>query len=495
MPTGDVEITVLDGGGAVVVPANTVQVVIGTADAGPTAQVVATRNPNTLVSIFGTGPLVEAAALACLAGATVLAMRAATVTSGAKTALVITRVGTSTSVITATGTPKDSYLVQFLCTVGGTIGTAGIRFKLSLDAGRSYGPELSLGTAVTFAITGTGLTLAFAAGTLDAGDKAQFSTTEPLWDSGAVEACIDAIKVSQYAVAGWGSMHLVGPCDGAHLSTFGTDIQNLTSRFIFTRMMTSLRDAHIPTAWGGAGEDEPTWIAALATDVSAVDAKRILATGGHYNMPTAFPTALCGTPRYRRPLSWALAAREVQIPAKRHAGRVRDGALGNVNVNPTTDPADGFVYHDEFNNPGLEPARICSARTRIGRPGFFISQPLLMSAPGSVFSAIYLGNVIDLACDITHQVGEDEINDDLRLQDNGTLTEQDARAIESAVGGQIDAQMTSKQQISSATVVVDRTKNVAATSEVDFAVTVRARGYVLQENVTVGFANPFAAGG
>jgi hypothetical protein len=47
--------------------------------------------------------------------------------------------------------------------------------------------------------------------------------------------------------------------------------------------------------------------------------------------------------------------------------------------------------------------------------------------------------------------------------------------------------------ISAAAVAVDRTTNVQQTKTVSLNVTITARGYILQENVQIGFSNPNAA--
>lgn len=571
MPTGDVEITILDGGAAVVVPGASVQVVIGCAGSGTAAQVIATQNPNTLVSNLDYGPLPEAAALPCLAGGTVLALRAATITAGSirgagavggaitaatnatpiaittttphglvtgavvtvasvvgntaangtfkitktgastftldgsvgnsayvsggtTTAVGINEIASGTSVVTISGTPKDDYYIKMVVLNGGTVGTTGITFKVSLDAGRNYGPTLALGTATTYVIQNTGMTLAFAAGTLVANDYVTSSTIAPATDGSSIQACLAALQASPYAVAGWGSMHIVGVTNGSLTSTEQGYLDTLQTGFIYTRGMVASRDASPPAIWGGTAETEATWLAAVALDFSATDAKRMCVNGGYYNMPSAFPNPSAGSPSFRRPLSFALAAREVAIPPQRHAGRVRDGALSNIVVNPTTDPSDGFIYHDERLNPGLDAARFCSARTRIGLPGWYIVNPKLMSALGSVFTLLPLGNVMDIACAIVHQAGQQYINDDIRLNVNGTIYENEALAIENALYGNIYEQMIATSEISAASVQVNRTNNILATSIVKITVSITARGYVLEEDITIGFSNPFAAG-
>lgn len=492
--SGDVTINILDGGANVQVPGASVQLKIAPASAGPTATITATKNGNTLASVYTSGPLVESGGMITAAGGTVLAMRAATATAGVASAVTMQRVGTSTCVVTVTGTPVDELYVVFKTVKGGTIGTAGITFQISLDAGRTYGPTIALGTAVTYAITGTGLTLAFAAGTLDLGDKAVFGTTPPLANTAGVLACLTAFMGSQYALPGIGSVHIVGHFTAADIATIQGYMVTLKVNKVFARAIVEAVDASPPAIWGGTGESNATWSGALVTEFASNATDRCCVNAGNYNMPTAFPTAVAGAPRYRRNLAWALAARQVLIPPQRHAGRVKDGALVNVVLDPTNDPLDGFVYHDERLDPVLDGARFCSARTR-RKQGLFIANPNLMAAAGSVFTLLPLGNVMDVACGIVNQVGEEQINDDIQLNSNGTIYENAALSIESDMLGALEANMISKKEITSAVAVVNRTNNVQTTSEVDTDVTIYGRGYVLSETITIGFSNPNAAGG
>ena len=580
--TGDVEITILDGAaGVVVVPASTVQVVIGVATAGVIAGIVATRSLQTLLSQFTSGPLVEAAALTIQNGGTVLAMRATTATAGTIRGLTqvvpaitgtdtsspikitsvahglitgdvvtitgvvgqtgangtfkitkvdadhftldgstsvgvwvsggaiafdgVVEIATGTSVITATGTPVDDTFIKFLVVAGGTIGAAGITFQISLDAGRNFGPVLALGTAVSYAIPGTGITLAFAAGTLVAGDYAQLSTIAPTWDDAGIAACLAALFASPYATTGWGSVHIVGVSSAANVasqeSTGVPSLDSFAANHVFTGAFDTVRDASPPKAWGGTGETEAAWMSSILTAFSATSAKRVSGAAGFYNMPSAFPTQIAGTPRYRRPLAWAYAAREVAIQPQTHAGRVRDGALSQIVVDPVNDPVDGFIYHDERVNPGLDfktggAGRFVSARTRIGlgsTGGFFIVNPLMLSALGSDFWMWPFRAVMDVACAVVFQTGSRFINDDLQTQPNGTLADSEVAELNAAFQDAIDQAMTNVSMISSATVSVSPTQNVNATGIVKVTVTIVARGYVLEEDVTIGFANTAAA--
>ncbi len=486
MPTGDVELTVLDGGGStVVVPASSVQVVIGNCSGGTAATVVATRNANTLTTAVGVGPAVDAAAQAIAAGATVLFMKAATTTPGVASAVISTSWGTS--VLTVTGAAYDGYLVKVVVTNAGTIATTGCRIKISLDAGRTYGPEIALGTATTFAITGTNLTLNFAAGTLLLGGTSTFGCTPPLATTTSIQACLVALEASPYAVTGWGSMHIVGPYAGADASSIQGYLDTMVTTKTFPRAIIGVRDVILPTAYGGAGETGPTWYAAVALDFSAVSAKRICAVAGHYNQNSMFPVAAAGTPRMRRSGAWALACRQATIKPQTHAGRVSDGAIQQIIVDPTNDPADGFYYHDDFLAPALDVARFTSFRKRKGKPGFFVKNPKLMSPQGSVFTLLPLGNVMDIGCSLLDQANTSHINSDVKCNRNGTIDETAAQVIERSVRGVLRDNMLAKSMISDFDYAIDRTNNVRSTSTVNFTATLYARGYILEIDGTVGF--------
>jgi len=480
-----VTITVSDNGAnaALQVPQSNVQVVMGCSTSGTVAVPVATTNPNTLQTTFGYGPLVEAAGLVCQAGGTVIALRLTTATAGTATSVVATTPGSSTSVLTLTldGTygAYDDYYVRLLCTTGGTRGVAGIQFKISLDAGRTYGSIISLGTATTYVIPNTGITINFAAGTLVAGDYWSFSTTAQTWDTTGLATALTNLANSQYGVQGWGSLHLVGVCSAATVATLQTDIQALTtSKYIFSRAIVEARDALAPVAWGGSGETESAWISSLGTAFSATDAKRVCVGAGYYNMPSAFPTSAAGLPSYRRPLSWADAVRRVLVPAQRRGGRVKDGSLQNIVVDPSTDPSDGFIYHDERANPGLDAARFMAALTWPKKQGFYICQENLMSATGSQFTELVLGNVIDVACAIGYATGVSEISDDLRLTDSGTLYPTDALTIQNLIDQALANGMTNVAMVSDAYSSVSQTQNVRSTNTIPITITVNPRGYV-----------------
>ncbi len=582
---GNVNITVADGGSAsIIVPGSSTQLVIGCSSLGTANSITVTRNPATLTSSFGSGPLCEAAALACLAGGTVIAVKCATNAAGTATAVVsnvggtsvpsiqgavaltsTTGVGTSPISVTASAahgyatgdvivitgvtgntnangtfpivvtgsttftlpaatvangtgasgsslkSPLDTFYVQVNCITGGTIGTSA-NIAISLDGGRNFGPTIALGTATFYAIPGTGITIKFAAGTLLTGDYFRFSTTEPAWNTAGIQAALNAFQASQYAIQGVGSTHIVGVTNGANAATIQGYLDTLATGYVYTRTFMTARDCAAPVAWGGAGETDAAWQTAILADFASTTARRITVGAAFWNMPTGFPLpSSTGAPSLRRPIAWAAAARYVTVSPQRHIGRVKDGALQQIITNPTSDPSDGFNYHDERNNPGLDyiiagtGGRFMSTMTRTGLPGVYITNPLSMAPLGSDFFLMPLGTVMDIFSSIVHQIGQLNIDDDVRLNANGTIYENDARAIEAALAGAVNATMFSQKMISQpvmsgpsasatgASIIVDRTTNVRATSTVVITGQIIARGYVLTETVSLSYQNPNAA--
>lgn len=509
-----VNITVQDNGSsaALTVPQSNIQLKIGCAIGGVVNQPFATTSPTSLQTNYVGGPLVEAGGLVCQQGNVVVAVSCPIVTKGTATAVQPFVAGGSTTTITTTldGTNGawDTYYVKVKCLTGGTVGVNGIVVQVSLDAGRNFGTPISLGTANTLVlgapfspvtIGGTGVQLNFGAGTLVAGDYWQFSTFAPQWNGAGVQAALAAFQASQYGVAGVGSMHVVG--DAMHGGSSTSDIVTISNQiqagvavYEFQRSILELRDTTNAGGanWcGGTAETETAWINSLATASSGLNAQpRICADGGCYNTPSPYANAAGGTPAYRRNLAWSQAIRRTQIPLQRRAGRVKDGPYASILVNPGTDPTDGFVYHDERVNPGLNAARIASAMTWPKKgAGFFQCQEPLLSAPGSQFTELVIGNVLDVACDIGYAAGVEEVSDDLLLQDNGTLDVIARNTFQASIQSALNQGMIQTPLVSSVTATVSPSANVEQTGIIPLTIAVQPRGYVNEVSETISLSN------
>jgi len=428
--------------------------------------------------------------------------------------------GTGTATPYFTGTPTDTTFPMVVCQTGFTVGTAGGTILVSLDAGRTFGSPIAVGTATSIALNDaggqdSGLTLVLGVATktwvgggivngLPVGDYVRASTTEPLTNTSGVQAAMTAIQTYlSGSEAVFPIVHIPGIWSNSDAATIETYFDTWVTQYLFNRVLLPVRDVKVPLAWGGqAAESEGTWLTSINAAFSATVAKRVVACAGNYNMPTAFPTAFASAPIYRRPYSFALAARQIAIDPQRHAGKaggVQGGALTQIVRNPTTDPTDGFVYHDEALTPSLDYflpggiGRFATARTRARLQGFFAADPLTLAPANSDFTLLPRALVMDVACVVAHDALEQFADADLTTNSNGTLSDSAAKTVWQTVYSAIQSAMSAVGMISGFTVVVDQTQNIQVTQTLQVTITILGVAYVLQVNVTIGYANALAA--
>ena len=501
--TGEVEITILDNAGAanIVTAAPSVVAIFGASSTGTVNTPISTRSISTLTSTFGYGPLVELGALLIASGATVIATR---VTSSAGSSTVPTG-ESGASAMTVSGNPNDMYFAQVNIISGGTVGGVGatMKFQVSLDAGRTFGPVITQDIATaptTYVIPQTGLTLSFSAGTVVAGDQIKFSTTEPIVTAGNVVTAITALANSVYAQSGWGSMIVHGPASSANgfaaadAATIQAYLDTMATNQLFDRVIVNARDAIYPTAWGGAGETDTVYTNALVANAASRNAKRVCFGAGYYNIPSGIANSVAGTPRYRRPGSWAIQARKVAVAVQTLSSRVKDGPLSAIIVDTTSDPTDGFVYHDERINPGLDAVGYASFWTRLQQgSGFFVRSENLFSPPSSDFDLFAVGQCFDNFCSTLVQYFTASIDESVRTNANGTIYENDAQQLESGALAAVAAAMPGQYQAANTSVVIDRSYNVMTNKKALVTGVFGQLGYIREFDLTVQLQNPLAS--
>lgn len=464
-------------------------VVIGCTSAGTANVPTTSTNPNDFITNNGYGPAVQAAAfIAARTGNPVCLVKAATVTNGSNTT--VTKTGTGSSAVTLSGNPFDTYYGLITVTNGGTIGVSGITFTVSLDAGRSIYQTVSLGTASTYAIPNTNLTVNFGAGTLVTGDTLAWVSTEPLWNDAGVSSAMQALWTLPSTFL---DILITGNATGADVSAFDGYMTTLFNKRRYSRMLTNARDA----VWGGTStETETTWINSIEADHASDSTTRVSVSAGHYNLISPIDQV-----QYRRPLSWSAAQRDSAVAIQVDLGRVRDGALPQMVIPtktsgwpfgiPNANSADGFIYHDESVNPGLDAARFLTAWSLTGLPGFFIKNPNLMAPPGSDFNWLQHGHVIDVACAIWYLFAVRLLSDSVRVnKTTGFILEQDAQAIELSGTAQERNALLAPGAVSDVFVTVSRTDNILSTSTITTTVSVVPLGYVKSVNTVISFINP-----
>lgn len=157
---------------------------------------------------------------------------------------------TGTSAVTFTGTPFDEEYIFVECVTGGTIATAGIEIRYTRDGGVTWSGNVRLGTATSYVIPNSGITVNFAAGTLVAKDIAKAYCAPPKWDAASLQAAFTALQNSNH------SPRLVVVCGDVVNST---ELQNVidaintyeTTGGKHSRVLSSVRDRFFPAAMQG----------------------------------------------------------------------------------------------------------------------------------------------------------------------------------------------------------------------------------------------------
>src|ERR1700759_4959377 len=111
---------------------------VGPATSGPLNTPASFARTADIVSTFGKGPTVEAAAHSIDSeGKPLVFVRTGNTVAGTADSLVSAKAGGSTSAVTlhASPTPIDDYELVALIVAGGTVGSAGITYQLSYDGG------------------------------------------------------------------------------------------------------------------------------------------------------------------------------------------------------------------------------------------------------------------------------------------------------------------------------------------------------------------------
>lgn len=174
----EASLSVADGGLGVLAASQLPVAVVGCSSAGTANTPTEIDTLAGLISTFGRGPLVEAAAqVLSLAGGPVFCVRSTTGTAGAKSAVVGVGAGsaspgtatadgsnTATAVPALGGTPVDAYSVRIQVVAGGSNIAASPTVKVSLDGGLTY-LATAVAVASATAIGDSGLTLAWTDGT------------------------------------------------------------------------------------------------------------------------------------------------------------------------------------------------------------------------------------------------------------------------------------------------------------------------------------------
>jgi hypothetical protein len=430
-----------------------------------------------LRAAYGDGPAVEAAALQLNAGRQVLFCKLPSSTAATLGTPIDTGV-VGTSDVTADGTPIDTYELRFVVVTGGTIGTAGIVFKVSLDGGRTYGPDIALGTATSYLVphviggASSGVTLHFAAGTLLAGDVFTVPAIEPKWVSGDLTTGVAALVASAQR---WDFALLVGKTSASEAGTWDTALATTKTAH---KNASGICSARAPTV----GESESTWMASITTDFASFVSTRAPVAAGEI----ALTSPITGRQQLR-PVAWAAALRAATLKLGQDIAEVEAGPIEGGSLH---DASGNLIVHDEEVTPGLQAARFITARSIAGLVGVYISDSLLMSSAGSDFKYWQLREVMDRAARISYANLVLKLSKSVELnRTTGFILEREAASVESSVSQAMRDELVPGAATDART-TLSRTDNVLSTGIITTSTRIIPRGYVKAIVEDLAFENP-----
>lgn len=453
--TPSVTIEKTDGNLGVATNTDRILAIIATALTGDTDKAFSWTNKNDVVEEHTSGPLVEASAYMIAQGVPVVGIRATPTTAGAYGSVDDSGVtGTATVDATAGSHPDGDYDVIVEVLTGGELGTAGIVFRWSNDAGVSWSPETSLGTALTIAIDGgVSFTLASATSTLIAGDKWTVTTTGPVLSSSDLATAFDALR--DYT-GEWLRVLVLTHADANVLAACDSFARSFHADGKYPEVVTNMRPR-------GATEDRADYQAALGAILATVQSSEVSPCPDQCEIVSSVSGR-----RLRMLPAIPYAARLMVIDDSVDAAAKALGALPDVFV---VTSAGERKYHDERRFPGLDALGLTTLRTWGGRPvspGVYINNPRLISGAGSDYRYFQLSAIENRIIETAFSLLNEKLSIAILLDETGKIRDDVAGAIEETVNVVLRTQYRDAKRVSNVRLRLSRTDDVLSTDTITF---------------------------
>jgi hypothetical protein len=186
---------------------------------------------------------------------------------------------------------------------------------------------------------------------------------------------------------------------------------------------------------------------------------------------------------YKRNVAWEVAARASKVAPSQDLGAVEDGPLAGV----------VSLVRDERATEGLDAGRFSTARTIVGRQGYYLTRGRILAAAGSDYSLIPNRRVMDIASAVARDRALRFLNAKVPTNANGTIQESSAKAIEGYIAAGLRGELTQKDDAVDVSVAVDRVVNILSTGTLKLRIRVRPFGYASDITVELGFTSPAIA--
>lgn len=344
-----------------------------------------------VIAEYTAGAGVEAAAYALdvFGASSVVFVRAASGNAEAYSAVDETLItGSCTPTADTNVTPNDSFRCRVQIVTGGTIGSAGIKYRTSLDDGLTYGATFPLGTAtsITFPNTG-GVSVSLGAGTFNALDEFSFTVDAAYPTNGELSTALDSLAATSKS---WEFAAIVGmDLDTTSGQTVATWLQGLHSSNKHKWAIGSFRAK-------GAAESDNDYLDAFQLFRDSVSSTSLVVTVDRCDMLSSY---LSG--RLQRAPSLAIAGLCSAISEEVDPASIDSKFSGDAGPLPGVSVRDANgnpIYVDAtVNGSALDDINATVLRTWDGYNGVFCNNVRLLSSPDSDFQFLPSRRVMNLA--------------------------------------------------------------------------------------------------
>lgn len=387
---------------------------------------------------------------------------------------------TGTALLAVSGAPTDAFdAIVRIVRGAANLAANAATYRLSLDGGVTFGPELAMPMSGNVALTAQGLALAFTNGagptSFVAGDELAFRTSAPAATLVGLQAAWAALLTAPYDAE---CVHVVGAVDST--TAVGVDVLAQAAVAAYKPRWVILE-----TRAPRADETMAEWRASIVDDFDGFVSDRLMVVGGQTELLSVLST------RYAwRSAGTVVAARAAFVPISEDLAWVARGALPGVRA----------IDHDEDATPGLNAAHFTTLRQHQGRRGYYITNPLTMAEAGSDFELLQNRRVWDRAYRVVRAAGLPFLSADVLVNPATVVSPLVPGAIDEVDAGNFEALTlealsealirTTPQHASDVQVTVDRSNNVLSSQllNVDFAVV--PKGYLKRIAGKLGFKNP-----
>jgi hypothetical protein len=392
--------------------------------------------------------------------------------------------------MTVTGDPFDRYMkVLVTCLRAGTPGDATPpRVKVSLDNGLTESGAINMpsdGVFDMFAAT-TGMTFNFTVAALAAGAVYSFDVPYPTVAAADVVAAANALRTSTEAHS---MVYVAAPFDRADTETVWAEIATFEAKKKFVAVFTETVDAE--------GDTEAQWMTALSQDFEGAAVDFGVVAAGYAPCRSVAIGAVMW-----RSIGWLGAVRAAQVAISRDLGAREDGPLcpfasqstGGVpmtkpvasSVNPLPLPT-GFFIHDEALVPGLNTDQFMTIMSEVGLPGYYMTNPNIMSGPISDYSLLQFRRTSCEVARLTNIRFTQYLSGDILLNAEGFILDKEAEKWQNGNNTACGALVTN-QNVSSLGTIVSKTANVINFEPIPVTVKWQPKGYPKEFAVTIAMS-------